>query len=188
MERARPKGEIFNRRWSMDAEDCRRNLFQCHSSLSPNDVPLIEEKHFNRPVSETSERCSSWDLKCSLCLVLEDLEILSTMNEIRKLSLFDSTNTFGKFLWKNLHEKNSSFIIAQHQPSKKPSNIPFSSCQTNEYPQSEPIEFFHSNILIAQSNYSTNPFTSYAMSSDDHSDVFTPKRGTNPFDDDLFRR
>lgn len=182
----------------MNAEDCKRNLFQRQSS------------------SDLSERILSLHRSTPFVSVLEDNEVISTIDEIPKLSLGDSTNTFGKFLFGILFDIHSS-IIAQRRfehPLKKFSNIPLSSSQTDENPSrysqsslSEPIEsfkpsiadVFHSNLLaLAQSNHPTNPFTPYAysmsiytQSPNSHSyqsDLFTPKRGTNPFDDDLIRR
>ena len=179
----------------MDVEDCRRNLFKRQSS----DLPSIQE---NKSFSRTSEKILSL-CRTTPFSVLEDNEVSSTINEIPKLSLGDSTNTFGKFLFEIFFEIHSS-IIAQYRP-KKFSNIPFSSSQINEnlfrHSLSDSFkpsitDVFHSNLLaLAQSNYPTNPFTPYAysmsiyaQSPNGHSDLFTPKRGTNPFDDDLIRR
>jgi len=58
---------------------------------------------------------------------------------------------------------------------------------------------FNSNLnALVQSNHPINPFSPYgysmavqAQSPDTNSrqsSIFTPKRGTNPFDDDLIRR
>ncbi len=58
---------------------------------------------------------------------------------------------------------------------------------------------FNSNLnALVQSNNPTNPFSPYGYSmaaqaqspNSNHrqSTIFTPKRGTNPFDDDLIRR
>ncbi len=60
-------------------------------------------------------------------------------------------------------------------------------------------EAFNSNLnALVQSNHPINPFSPYgysmaaqAQSPDTNSrqsSIFTPKRGTNPFDDDLIRR
>lgn len=74
-------------------------------------------------------------------------------------------------------------------------------CQTNipEQPTISLTDAFTSNLTaLMQSNHPVNPFSPYgysmaaqAQSSSTHhpqSTVFTPKRGTNPFDDDLIRR
>ena len=61
------------------------------------------------------------------------------------------------------------------------------------------IDAFNSNLnALVQSNHPTNPFSpyGYSMAAQTQSPninhrqptIFTPKRGTNPFDDDLIRR
>ena len=115
--------------------------------------------------------------------VIEDVELTRTTDDLPKLSLHDSTNTYGRFSI-NVG-KSSPSILAQNcfkYSSKQISNIPCSTSNTDEnlpfafaftYSQSTPSE----PIL-------TNPFSpsGYAQPTT----IFTPKRGTNPFDDDLF--
>ena len=76
--------------------------------------------------------------------------------------------------------------------------------ETNEsVPTSLPpqtiTDAFNSNLnALVQSNNPTNPFSPYGYSmaaqaqspniNHRQSTIFTPKRGTNPFDDDLIRR
>lgn len=59
IERARPKGshqDVHNRSWSMDAEDCKRNLFRRQSSLSPSDLPSIQEIKSTNPFVQISKK------------------------------------------------------------------------------------------------------------------------------------
>ena len=74
--------------------------------------------------------------------------------------------------------------------------------QTEPIPSTQPTSIndaFNSNLTaLIQSNNPTNPFSpyGYSMAAQAQSPninhrqpaIFTPKRGTNPFDDDLIRR
>ncbi|CAF4512146.1 unnamed protein product, partial [Rotaria magnacalcarata] len=138
----------------------------------------------------------------------EEAESTSSINELSKLSLYDSTNT----------SNHNHFPL----PITKPSIIPLSSSIKNEnispniWPtiplsiipeQSQQAnttatsinDAFDSNLsALVQSNHPINPFSPYGYSvaaqaqssNGNHQQlpIFTPKRGSNPFDDDLIRR
>ncbi|CAF1008779.1 unnamed protein product [Adineta ricciae] len=176
MERPRPKGsksEPFVRSMSMRADDFNQTpigAFKRQSSLRPGDLSTIQEMKFKDPYINT---------------ITEEVESQTAANELSKLSLFQSSNT-------NNHNHVSL-------PIRNVPTIPV--CQTN-IPEQTTISLtdaFTSNLTaLMQSNHPVNPFSPYgysmaaqAQSSSAYhpqSTVFTPKRGTNPFDDDLIRR
>jgi hypothetical protein len=169
-------------------------------------------------------------------LVLEEVEPVSTTNELNKLSLIDSTNTNG-----HIHPINHFSLPTTTKSSFIPSSASFTNTNTmttitnnnnvytnenlsnfwltNQTPvandqipeqydstalsqPSQPTSIndaFNSNLnALVQSNNPTNPFSPYGYSmaaqaqspNTNHRQptIFTPKRGTNPFDDDLIRR
>ncbi len=103
------------------------------------------------------------------------MESVSTNNEFSKLSLFNNSKSI-------LPITKSSIIL--EEPPQKTTSI---------------NDAFSSNLsALVQSNHPVNPFSPYGYSmaaqaqspntNHHQSIIFTPKRGTNPFDDDLIRR
>ncbi len=167
-------------------------------------------------------------------LVLEEVEPISTTNELNKLSFIDSTNTNGythQFNRFSLPTTTKSSFIPSSSSVTNTNNISATIPTTNniytnenlssnfwltnqtsivndqipeqyESMTSQPTSIndaFDSNLnALVQSNNPTNPFSpyGYSMAAQAQSPninhrqptIFTPKRGTNPFDDDLIRR
>jgi hypothetical protein len=103
-------------------------------------------------------------------------------------------NQVAEFFISNFKYFNS-ILVSEEAESTKPSTF----WQTNSQPTNPINDAFNSNLsALAQSNHPTNPFSPYAYSiavqaqspntNQRQSVIFTPKRGTNPFDDDLIRR
>ncbi|CAF2751996.1 unnamed protein product [Rotaria sp. Silwood2] len=189
LERPRPKGnssDSFIRSASLrlgNLNQTTTNSFKRQSSLRPNDLPSIQESKSKDTLTNT---------------ILEEVEPSSTINDFAKLSLFNSTNT----------NNYNHFSL----PTTKSSNIPLSSNTWLTNPQTiipEQTQYinpttsindaFDSNLTaLVQSNHPINPFSPYgysvaaqAQSSNIYHQqlpIFTPKRGSNPFNDDLIRR
>ncbi|CAF0853753.1 unnamed protein product [Adineta steineri] len=216
IERPRPKGtdsDAFIRSASLrlgELNQAALGTFKRQSSLRPSDLPSIQEAKYKESTTSTIRE-------------EDEVEPVQTINELSKLSLYDSTNTNGY-----THEINHFSL-----PTTKPSFIPSSTNYTNpnenissniwltnqtsiinnndnnvhEQYESTPIpplpqtinDAFNSNLnALVQSNNPTNPFSPYGYSiaaqaqspniNHRQPTIFTPKRGTNPFDDDLIRR
>ncbi|CAF4531904.1 unnamed protein product [Rotaria sp. Silwood1] len=189
IERPRPKGnssDALIRSASLRLDNLNQttiNSFKRQNSLRPNDLPSIQEAKSKDKLTNT---------------IPEEIESTSMINDFSKLSLFDSTNTYNY----------NHFSL----PTTKSSNIPLSSNTWLTNPQTiipEQTQYintttsindvFDSNLTaLVQSNHPINPFSPYgysmaaqAQSSNiNHQQlpIFTSKRGSNPFDDDLIRR
>ncbi|UJR16175.1 hypothetical protein I4U23_003085 [Adineta vaga] len=177
IERPRPKGsksEPFVRSVSMRADDFNQTAigtFKRQSSLRPGDLPSIQEMKFKDPFTNT---------------IIEEVESQVTINELPKVSLFHSSN-------------NNSHNHAP-LPVTNLAIIPVSQSNNTERATTSLTDAFSSNLTaLVQSNHPINPFSPYGYSmaaqaqssSTNHhhqSTIFTPKRGTNPFEDDLIRR
>jgi hypothetical protein len=139
-------------------------------------------------------------------------------NEFNKLSLINSTNTNGHAHHFTLPTTKSSFIpsstaITTNNNIYTNENLSSNFWLTNhasivntEVQEQADLnvptsinDAFDSNLnALVQSNNPTNPFSPYGYSmaaqaqspNTNHRQptIFTPKRGTNPFDDDLIRR
>ncbi|CAF0893577.1 unnamed protein product [Adineta steineri] len=175
IERPRPKGsksDAFVRSISMRSDDFKQTTIGAikrQYSLGPSDLPSIQESKYKNSLKNTIPE--------------ENEYYQSTTNELSKLSLFDSMNT-------NNHNNVSL-------PITKPSIIPISD---ESYRATTPVtNAFSSNLTaLVQSNQPINPFSPYGYSmvaqaqspdkNHQQSVINTPKRGNNPFDDDLIRR
>ncbi|CAF0865767.1 unnamed protein product [Rotaria sordida] len=192
IERPRPKGnssDTFIRSASLRLDNPNQttiNSFKRQHSLRPNDLPPIQESRSKDTLTHTSNN------------IPEEVESKSTINEFCKLSLFDSTNT----------NNYNHFSL----PTTKSSNIPLSSNTWLTNPQTIiPVQPYYTNTTtsindvldsnltaLVQSNHPINPFSPYGYSiaaqaqssniNHQQSSIFTSKRGSNPFDDDLIRR
>jgi len=98
----------------------------------------------------------------------------------------------------NLWLTNTSQIVADSIPNEISTTTTTTTTTTTSVPASI-NDAFNSNLTaLVQSNNPTNPFSPYgysmaAQAQSPHTNhrqptIFTPKRGTNPFDDDLIRR
>jgi hypothetical protein len=112
-------------------------------------------------------------------------------------------------MYLNLGHKHVSLPPSKSSNISLPSNVDNENMLSNFWLTNSPSiiseqaksinEAVNSNLTaLGQSNHPINPFSPYAYSmaaqaqSPDinfrQSSIFTPKRGTNPFDDDLIRR
>lgn len=157
-------------------------LFKRQSSLRPGDLPSIQEMKGKDPFVSTSN--DSPLVKCDtqphLHSVPEEAECQAVGSDLGKLSLF-----------------------ASFAPSHTRASLPImnsSACVPLAQPHTSISDALSSNLTaLVQSSQPVNPFSPYGYSmaaqaqssSNAHhqqSSIFTPKRGTNPFDDDLIRR
>ncbi|CAF1466198.1 unnamed protein product [Rotaria magnacalcarata] len=218
IERPRPKGtdsDTFIRSASLRLGDLNQSSsltgFKRQSSLRPSDLPSIQGTKYRDLPSNT---------------ILEEVEPVSTTNELNKLSLIDSTNTNQvnpaplpiikpAFIPSSIMTNTTN--ITSNQNIYTNENLASNIWLTNQvsipndqiqdqYDLNPPLppptsinDAVNSNLsALVQSNNPTNPFSPYGYSmaaqaqspNTNHRPpaIFTPKRGTNPFDDDLIRR
>ncbi|CAF3133641.1 unnamed protein product [Rotaria socialis] len=199
IERPRPKGhssDAFIRSASMRLDNPNQaviNSFKRQNSLRPSDLPSIQESKYKDSIPTT---------------IPEEVESASSINELSKLSLYDSTNTSthnhfplpitkSSIIPLSSSVKNEN-ISSNIWPTNPLSIIPEQSRQANTTTTSINDAFDSNLSALVQSNHPINPFSPYgysvaaqAQSSNGNRQqlpIFTPKRGSNPFDDDLIRR
>ncbi|CAF0910742.1 unnamed protein product [Rotaria sp. Silwood1] len=216
IERPRPKGndsDTFIRSASLRLGDLNQTSlsgFKRQSSLRPSDLPSIQEAKYkelpaNTILEEVEPVLTTNELnKLSLIDSTNTNQINpSTQSTIKSsfipssFSSITSTNNTNHNIYTN--ENLSSNVWLTNQ-------VPIVNDQIKEQYdlKSPPLptsinDAFDSNLhALVQSNNPTNPFSPYGYSmaaqaqspniNQRQPTIFSPKRGTNPFDDDLIRR
>jgi numb-like protein len=217
IERPRPKGkesETFMRSASLrlgDLNQASLGAFKRQSSLRPGDLPSIQEARIKEPLANTIlEEVEPNELsKLSL------IDTTNTNGHVQPAQHFSlpttTTNTKSSFVppssfptppttnpTQNIYTNEN--IASNFWTTTNQSPVIYDQQEQTQLHNTNSIaDAFDSNLsALVQSNHPTNPFSpyGYSMAAQAQSPntthrqpaIFTPKRGTNPFDDDLIRR